>query len=186
MFEEILNNEHKLYITEFPDGTSVIYRLLTINEYKKLELLKDRLKIDNSMFYEEVFNFCALNAFKNLPANSKAGIYSSIGEYIYNYSFNFDQIEDEIELTRLKVNASQFLEELKNTIILVYPNYLLSDLDNLSRLELIELFIKAENLLSIKSNGKYEKVNTKTLRKKTKSNKMDIDKERDELKKAGY
>lgn len=186
MLEQIFNTNHKLYITEFPDKTVIIFRLLTLEELKKIDILKNYAVLSEDEFNEEIYNLCVLPQYKNIGGLIKAGVPISIGKFIYYKSSTLDFVENEIEILRSQNNMNTFIEEIKNSIMTVFPHYLPKQLNELTRLELLELFVQSENLLVLKTEGKYKPINLKTLRNAPKKSKINFAEEAQELQKLGY
>ena len=166
MLDELikLSKNRPQYVTNFPDGTVVSFHLLTFSEYNVLDSLRKTFKLDNISFFEEIYNICVSDEYKNIGGQVKAGIPASIGEFIWNHSKDYAVIEDEIELARLQNPSDEIYEQMKLVICLAQPSYLLEALDNLDRPSLIKLFVRSENLLVMKTNGEYKPINTKKLR----------------------
>lgn len=191
MLERIVNSSGKQYCTKFPDGTTIFFRLLTLKEYRRLLTLKESLELDEIEFQEKVYNLCVDNTYRDLGGNVRAGVLSSIGAFILWASFNTDTVEDEILAAREKYtvdNSLLYYENMKQVILLAYPAYIPDDLDMKDRLELTELFVRAEYMMQLKTKGEYQQINVNKLRQTTTSSKsdsgIDFAKENAELAKA--
>lgn len=183
MFKKIVESEQKQFCTSFHDGTTIFFRLLSLKEYHRVLVLKDKLNLDDIRFYEEVYNLCVDEQYRNLGGVVRAGIPAAIGEFIVYYSFNTDNIENDIDNMRGRYtdNNISFYENLKNIIMLAYPAYPPENLDKKDKHELIELFVRAENMLQLKTKGEYTPINTKTLRTPDNTSKIDFAKENKEI-----
>lgn len=183
MLESLIqaHQDRPQYCTKFPDGTVVYFHLLSKSEYDALTSVKEAFGLDDDTFFEEVYNLCVSDEYKDIGGRVRAGIPRSIGEYIYYHSLNYDVIEEEIELARARYQPNELYEQMKFAVMTAFPNYKLEDLDKKDRPSLIKLFVRAESMLQLKTQGEYKPVNTKTLRKPAKDSKIDFDRENREL-----
>lgn len=159
-----LSKDRPQYVTNFPDTTVVYFHLLTFNEYEVLDSLRKTFQLDDISFYEEIYNICVPEEYKGLGGQIRAGVLYSIGQYIWITSRNYDFIEQEIEIARLQNPENELYEQMKYIICMAFSSYKLEELDSLDRNSLIRLFVRSENLLSLKTNGDYKPINTKKLR----------------------
>lgn len=189
MFEEIVGSEAKLYCTRFADGTAIFYRLLTLEELNRVILYKEISQVDDAIFFENIYNYCVLSPYKNLGGQIRAGVLSSIGQFIFEFSQSTENVEEEIEKARTKflnTELTSFVEDLKKVICSAYPSYTLEELDKKTKHEIIELFVRAEFLLQFRTKNEYKPINTKTLRKASQQSTIDFEKENREITKAGF
>src|SRR3990167_1456634 len=189
MFQEIVGSSAKQYCTRFPYGTTIFFRLLTIKEFNRASAIKDYLELADIAFYEQVYNYCVYPAFKDLGGQVRAGVLASVGEFIFWASSSTESIENDIEMARYKAissGAESFYNEMKEVVMLAFPSYTPDELDNKDRLELTQLFTRAESMMRLKTQGEYKPINVKTLRKAPKTSKIDFEKENKDLMKQGY
>lgn len=189
MFKEIVGSSAKQYCTRFSDGTTIFFRLLTLKEYNRVTALREYLDLTEIGFYEEIYNYCVYPIFRDLGGQVRAGVPASIGEFIYWASANTEAIENDIEMARYKALSNEtmkFYDDLKCVIILAFPSYTPDDLDKKDRIELTELFTKAESMLQMRTKDEYKPINVKTLRQAPKTSKIDFEKENKDLMKQGY
>lgn len=168
MLEQFLKlpKDRQQYISKFPDGTAVSFRLLTLSESKYLQQLRKSLDLDEDTYYSDIFNICVSEEWKNIGGQVKAGIPKSIGLYIEFQSNNYQNFEAELNSVRMEINPSELSEYMKNVIMYATSSYKYEDLDNLDRMNLIRLFSRCENLLIMKTEGKYEPFNYKKATRK--------------------
>src|SRR3990167_8415672 len=162
MFQDIVASEAKLYCTRFEDGTTIIYRILTLKELSRIDIYKEISEEEDSVLYEEIYNMCAITPYKNIGGAIRAGVPQSIGAFIYYLSSSTDEIELEILASRKKYANSElisFTEDMKRVISTAFPSYTLDILDKKSKTELIDLFTRSESLLEFRTKGEYKPIN---------------------------
>tara|TARA_Y100000592_G_C5399376_1_gene282313 strand:- start:195 stop:752 length:558 start_codon:yes stop_codon:yes gene_type:complete len=100
--------------------------------------------------YELIFEKCFLGNSILLDSEMKAGYIISTGHLIYYLSTDVDKekILFDIAGARLKNPIDSIYEHLRAVILMAFHSYKLSDLKQLTRNELIELFVVAENALT--------------------------------------
>jgi len=172
------NNEKPTHIAVFPDGTEISFCLLTLEEYSFLASYKEIKKLDDISFYEEVYNVCVPNLYKRLGGQIKAGIPYSIGQFIWTQSYSYDNLIEELDRARNNYDPSNIYEYMKSLIIVTYNNYKYEDFDKLNRLQIIDLFVRAEALAQQK-NKDYKPLNLKKELRKQQRKESGIDFERD-------
>lgn len=186
MLEGLLlaHKDRPQYTTKFIDGTVVYFHLLSQKEYDAFTSLRKELNLADDLFFEYVFNFCVPLEWKNIEGNVRAGIPRSIGEFIYSYSMSYENIEEELDVVRARYNQNDLYEQMKIVIITAFPSYTFEDLELRDRPSLIKLFVRAEAIMQIKTDGKYKPVNLKKMKAKNKKNSgIDFAKENQEISK---
>ena len=188
MLESLISISNKIqYMTTFLDGTVVYFCLLTLNEWDTLDRLKTTFNMSDNVFFEEVFNLCVPKQFKNIEGRVRAGIPSSIGKFIWEQSKTYEYLEDELDIARARFENQDIYKQMQIIIINAYPSYKFEDLDKYLRKDLIDLFVKAEKYLEIKTEGKYKPINLKKLkRQQERSNKIDFARDNFEMSQQGF
>jgi hypothetical protein len=175
--------------TVFQDGTSISFRLLTKSEYDSWAYSKQANQTEDQSFFEQIYNHCVDEQYKDLGGSVRAGVLYSIGQYIWYQSYNYDSIEQEIELERARYNPQDLYETMKLAILNAFPAYKFHELDMIDRLSLIKLFTRAEAMLQIKTSNNYKPLNTKKIKNTSANsnpNPVDFTAENKEIAKAGF
>ena len=144
----ILHNE--IYSIKFPKAERFEFRLLTLREVEYYDrLLKGGVMLP-FFVYELIFEKCFLGNSMLLDSEMKAGYIISTGHLIYYLSTDIDieKILFDIAGARLKNPIDSIYEHMRAVILMAFHSYKLADLKQLTRNELIELFVVAENALT--------------------------------------
>ena len=152
-----LQKETQVYTTVIPGVGEFSYRLLTIQEYKRLNVLRNVRPFYKWELEEEVFSYCYLGKASLLNESIPAGASISIGKLILWLSGDCDTIAvaKDIAISR-KLNPANTLHEYMRAVILsAFPSYKLEDIESWNRLEFIRKFTVSENILK-KKDESYE------------------------------
>ena len=144
----ILHNE--IYSISFPNAERFEFRLLTLREVEYYDrLLKGGIMLP-FFVYELIFEKCFLGNHILLDNEMKVGYIISTGQLIYYLSTDTekDKILFDIANARLKNPIDSIYEHMRAVILMAFNSYKLSDLKQLTRNELIELFVVGENALT--------------------------------------
>jgi len=144
----ILHNE--IYSISFPNAERFEFRLLTLREVEYYDrLLKGGIMLP-FFVYELIFEKCFLGNHILLDNEMKVGYIISTGQLIYYLSTDTekDKILFDIASARLKNPIDSIYEHMRAVILMAFNSYKLSDLKQLTRNELIELFVVGENALT--------------------------------------
>lgn len=150
---------NEVYRINFPDSTNFKFRLLTLKEVNYFSMLLQGGFEPSLFIYGDIFEKCYLgNAFL-LPENLKAGYIISTGELIYYLSSegDRDKILFDIAKYRNRNPENSIIQYMMSVIMMSFHSYKLRDLKLMTRNELIELFVVAENMLT-KTNPNYNKL----------------------------
>lgn len=151
-----------LYQTEFEDGTKVLYRLLTLKEYRIFRALRDASALHPWEIGSLVWDRCRVGP--ELALTVRAGVEISVGEFIMWLSGDCDAvtIKEDIEALRASYPIKAVSEFMKRVICIAFPSYKWEDLDELTRPDLLQRFIVAEAVLMNKSPD-YKPLDLKSL-----------------------
>lgn len=155
MLETYLKKETQVYTTVVPGVGEFSYRLLTIQEYKRLDVLRRVRPFNKWELEEEVFSYCYLGKTSLLNEEIPAGASVSIGKLILWLSGDCDTtgVVKDIAISR-KLNPPDTLHEYMRAVILsAFPSYKLEDIENWNRLEFIRKFTVSENILKKKDES---------------------------------
>lgn len=141
-----------LFRTVFPNGSSFIWRCLSIQEYE----LFAKLRAGAALHPIEL----AMQVLKRALVGEPVFLYSSIPVgYIVGLSdlimyesgdCHLDRIREDITTARATLVTNSTVDHMKKVIYTAWPQYLPSDLESLTRTQLIELFVRAEDLLAFR------------------------------------
>lgn len=145
---DLLLKEQDVYLTKFPDGSRVVWKLLSVRQYNLLRSLT------LSGVYTEGYARCRAFELCNLEPNPlinkmPAGFIDAIGGTILWLSgdCNNDTFKEDIATVRNIYTGGTSLEYMTTVILTAFPMMVLDDVHNLSRNKLIHLFVQAENIL---------------------------------------
>lgn len=150
---------NEVYRINFPDSTTFKFRLLTIKEVTYFNVLLEGGFLPSLFIYEDIFEKCYLGSYSSLPLDLKAGYIVSTGELIYYLSSegDKDKILFDIAKYRKRNPDNSIMQYMMSVIMMSFYSYKLKDLKLMTRNELIELFVIAENMLG-KTNPNYQKL----------------------------
>ena len=157
MLKTYLQKETQVYTTVVPGVGEFSFRLLTIQEYKRLNVLRNVRDFSKWELEEEVFSYCYLGKASLLNESLPAGASISIGRLILWLSGDCDTqgVVKDIAISR-KLNPADTLHEYMRAVILsAFPSYKLEDIESWNRLEFIRKFTISENILR-KKDESYE------------------------------
>ena len=153
--EALRKQEGDLFVTEFSDGTSVPFRLLTNKKAAQYQLIltlsTDNISLTNTI-YEDIFRQCCEDKYLSTQCDSiPAGVPQAIGKLVL-YLSGVTTTNESILYTRelLKAYRSQintYKELIQRVICSVFSGYKFSDLESLNYQELIKIYVQAEKLL---------------------------------------
>lgn len=157
--DELLENESGIYLTEFPMGLKFYWRLLNLDEYKKFYALRNTGAFHMFYLYKKVFDKCYIGNKNLINQDMPMFIPATIGQLIMYLSgdCNTETIEHDIENARSRYSRD-IIEHFKFIILSAFPTYSMEDLNKLNRVQLIDKFVQAEELLSFKIEG-FKKLN---------------------------
>lgn len=148
MFELKQKIGDNLYCFNFPDGTVIPFRLMTLGEYNNCRTSLVIGAIPAQDIYDSIYQSCVLNrAYRENMDQLKAGIPDLVAKTIYYMSgpndLNFMQ-----QLLDVERNVAETFEsQMKVTVCRVFPGYTMNMLDELKFPQLIKLFAEAESVL---------------------------------------
>ena len=150
---------NEVYRINFPDSTTFKFRLLTIKEVTYFNVLLEGGFLPSLFIYEDIFEKCYLGSYSSLPLDLKAGYIVSTGELIYYLSSegDKDKILFDIAKYRKRNPDNSIMQYMMSVIMMSFHSYKLKDLKLMTRNELVELFVIAENMLG-KTNPNYQKL----------------------------
>lgn len=133
------------------EGLVLQFRLLTIGEFNYYTRLYNDKTIHPYFIYEEIFDLCNLNQNENFNNNLPAGCFVTAGETIYVLSGDGNKKEKllfDIAAVRKQYPLDSMQSHMQAVIMMAFHSYKLTDIQNLTRDEFIELFVVAENYLT--------------------------------------
>jgi hypothetical protein len=143
-----------LFLTEFPNGTSFYWRLLSLREYY---LFKTLLNSDPYAFdiYMQIFKQAVLLEAELINPRLPLGYFVSVAKAIMYLSGDGSQetLQDEVVLAKQLYPSNSIDEIMKGRIYTAFPTYTPKDLMNMSRSQIIRLFAQAENVLATRIQG---------------------------------
>ena len=150
-----------LQMTTFPDGVSVIWRLLTLREYRIFAALRAGKIYEAEALYEQVFERISVSPLSN---SCRAGIVNSIAQYCLWVSGDCESqtIKDDITRVRNQYASTAVTEYIKRIICIAFPSLNWKEFDNMSRQEVLRLFAVSEAILQNKT-GNYEPLDLKKI-----------------------
>lgn len=147
-----------LYITQVDDW-SFIWRLLTIREYRKFDLLRSTGLFHPYYLQVKAFQRVYQGDFGLLNQRMPMGIPISLGGVVLYVSgdceVDVDLVKTDLGFIRETYRARAILEVFKRVILMGFPTYGPRDLDEMNRHELMKLFVEAEEMLLYRTNGQY-------------------------------
>jgi hypothetical protein len=174
MLSSYLDKDASVYTTLIPQVGEFSFRLLTLQEFKRISILRNNSFFSKWELEEEVFAYCYLGKSSFLKDNLPAGITISIGSLILWLSGDCDtsSIVRDIQVSR-KLNPVNTLHEYMRAVILsAFPAYTLEDIEAWDRLEFVRKFTISENTLKKKDEA-YEFLDLSLVGKPEKTKKKD-------------
>lgn len=143
-----------LHMTTFPDGVSVMWRLLTTREYRIFSALRDNRIYEEDTLYEKVFEMISASP---LSGVCRAGIVNSVAQLCLWMSGDCENItiKEDIEFVRSQYKSTSVSEYIKRIICIAFPSLAWKEFDSMSRKEILRLFVVSEAILKNKT-GTYE------------------------------
>ena len=150
---------NEIYRINFPDDVSFKFRLLTLKEVNYYTVLLEGGFEPSFFIYEDIFSKCFLGKASFISEHLKAGYTISTGGLIYYLSSegDKDKILFDIAKYRKRNPEDSIIQYMISVILMSFRNYKLKELKLMTRNELIELFVVAENMLG-KTNPDYKKL----------------------------
>ncbi len=147
-----------LFYTVFPDGRTFLWRLLSIKEYRKFCVLRSTGQWHPYYLYSKVFERCYEDKLDLLPDDMPMFVPTSIGALCMYLSGDCESesAKEDITVARGMYVTGDLTETLKRTILLAYSRYTPTELDLLTRPELIRLFVQAEAFLQYQVGDKFK------------------------------
>ena len=147
--KEIISSKDDLYSIEF-DYNSFVFRLLTLGEFNRFNIMLNNGVIAPFFIYEEIFNICTNYRYENINLNILAGYTISAGNLIYDLSGNKEGKHFLIEIAqkREELNPDSIYEHMKIIILTAFSAYTPKDIMSMTEKEFIYNFVNAENKLS--------------------------------------
>lgn len=149
----VISHEGPIFRTTYANGLSFTFRLLTQKEYRRINAL--RSGFSEWELYETVFSICYYGDVDLLGGHHLAGYTISIGRLILWMSGDCDQdIEgflSDIETLRTVEPSGRPVDYMAAVILKVCPGYTFADIDSWSRQELLQKYVRAENILELQA-----------------------------------
>ncbi len=157
----LVQDQKGLYYTEYPEGWKFYWRLLSIAEYRKFSHFRNSGLFHSFYLHKKVFDLCYMGNPKLINQDMPLFVPLNIGSLIMYLSGDCfaETAAQEIEQARLDC-PTDLLETLKTVILAAYPTYIPEQLESLNRVQLIKLFVNAENTLSIKLPDTFKRLDT--------------------------
>lgn len=152
-FNDLLKQDRQVYCSSL-FNTNYFYQLLTLKQLQTLENMAAAFSLSDMDRNEIVFKQCIIHP-KGYKDEDKAGIVYSLGQYIYNESANFSQLNEQLPILHNVYSIRNPLDWMKITICVAFPIYKIEDFDTYDKHMLLKRFIQAEQLLKLK-NPQYE------------------------------
>jgi hypothetical protein len=154
--DTLIKSPH-LFRTQFPNGWLFEWRPLTIKEYRVYYALRASGTIHPYAIYKLVFDRCYIGDPELVSKNMPLFMPMTVGSLIMYVSgdCNTETIRSEIHAARNDYASDDITEIMKRTISAAFPTESYFDLESISRLELIDKFVKAEAHLNFTSSGQY-------------------------------
>ena len=151
-----------LYVTDFPQGISVIWKPLTLKDHKRFQALVQRGFLTEDEAKIEAFKICVIE--NNSITAYRAGIVLTVGALIFLVS-GFDSLENFIQqVDEAKSTYGQSaIDIVYNVILLAFPSYTYHDVDKLTKQELLKLFALADSKLRFMYGKEYNAFDFHTL-----------------------
>lgn len=155
-FEQALRalqkQEGDLFVTEFPDGTSIAFRLLTNKkaaQYKMLISLFGDQHTTN-IIYEDIFRVCVEDKWQvTQDGDLAAGVAETIAKLVLYLSGVGDEgiqyTRELMNVYRKQVTSAKDL--MQRVICSCFSGYKFSDLEQVNYQELVKIYCQAERLL---------------------------------------
>jgi hypothetical protein len=137
-----------LYAIEFPDGTLIPFRLLTLAEFSSCRTSLVLGMVPPSEVYDYIFEVCVLSeGYQDSIDYMRAGVPDTLAKLILHMSGPNDLglITQWLSLERQV--AQTFESQMKTTICRAFSGYTMDKLDDLTFPQLVKLFAEAESLL---------------------------------------
>lgn len=149
---DALLKHEDLFLTEYQDGTSFYWRLLTLKEYYLFRSLLSKNELDFDVWIK-IFNQIVLLETDLLNRTLPLGYIVNIAKMAMFLSGESDDLAQEIDALRQVYHPQSIIEVIKTRICTAFTNYTPTDLVNMSRSELLRLFVQAENVLEARIQG---------------------------------
>ena len=155
--QSIIDSEN-VFQTEI-GGYKILWRLLSMREWRILSGLRDSGQITDEQACEEAFKRVYMGRYELLSTEMFAGVSNSIGRAaLWMSGDNQSTIKQDIILARKYHPRYSVYEKMKRIVMIAFPGYTPDDLQNWSRVKLLEQFAAAEAML-IEKGFPYEAFN---------------------------
>ena len=137
------------FLTKFPDGSQVAWKLLSIKQYEALRGLVASGILSEPEARHEAFNLCSLERaeyFSQLPA----GYVDAIGAMILWYSgdCNPTTLKNDLYTLKQAYTGGTPQEHMMTVILTAFQSLTLEEVEGWSRNKLLRTFVRAEHALA--------------------------------------
>lgn len=155
---DTLLQSEDLYHTEFYEGWKFTWRLLTQKEYRVFAALRAQGALDELVLYKKVFERVYLGDPGLINQRMPLGVPLSIGKTVMWLSGDCtaETLREEIDIVRSQYREDDVYETIKRIIGLAYPAYKPEDLEDMNRIQLLRLLVKAEAIHKLRIGDKYK------------------------------
>jgi hypothetical protein len=136
------------FVTKFPDGSSLCWRLLTLREYETFRGLVSSGIAEERYIRCEVVDLCVFDT--AIIDELYAGYVDGLGALILWLSGDCNNQTLKADLTAAKqlFTGKSVFEHMSAVVLTAFPNLTFIDIDSWSRNKLIQTFIRAEHILA--------------------------------------
>jgi hypothetical protein len=161
--KEIVSSKDDLYSINF-EYNEFVFRLLTLGEFSRFDMFLKNGVTAPFFIYEEIFNLCTKDNYKNISLNVPVGYIISTGNLIYQLSGNKEGKDFLIEIAqkREELNPDSIYEHMKIIILTAFSSYTPKDILFMTEKEFIYNFVCAENKLSKTVEG-FQRIDLKAI-----------------------
>ena len=164
-----------LSFIKFPDDTVVSFCALSLNEFRIINLMRERFSLSNKDVFDILYEYCVPEEDKPLSLdNLEAGVSETVGLAIWNQSNPLMDITEKLAMKRATY-GDEVLDTVLVVIITAFPAYKIDELERLPIDSILSLLVKAEKSLAIK-NPDYKPIEF-TVKGEAKRATIDFDKE---------
>ena len=151
--EAVRKLEKDIYIVTFPDDTEVIFKLPSYKQASQyaqlLKIAENNISLE-TIVYNHIFEACVVDDYLAVhDQNLKAGIPETTSKVILYLSGADDHFkeytQDLLELFRSRTQS--IISLMRRNICQVFSGYKMSDLDNMTFQDLIQVYVEAETVL---------------------------------------
>ncbi len=162
-FLDKIKSNHTYYKINF-GKQSFVFRNLTIKESKIFIGIMEAKSMMPLILYEEIFKLVYMGDASYLSEKTPIGYLITIGQLALKLSTEEKQTDILFKIARVRKKNSlgTVYEHMRSVILSVFKSYRLSEIEQMTQDEFVELFVVAENVMT-KTTPNFKRLDLKAL-----------------------